>query len=105
LPPAGRALAESALVERPLRGQEALEAVRRTGGWIDAVGDLSLERALRLLWLGAFKVEASAALPVAWLIGEAARRDLKVLEDAVIILGGAGLRRGRPLFDAGWTTP
>lgn len=104
LPPAGRALAESTMIENPLRGREALAAVRATGGWIDAVEDLSVERALRLLWLGGFKVEASAALPVAWLLGEAAKRDLRVLSDAVIVLGGAGLRRGRPLFDAGWTT-
>ncbi len=92
-------LAEGVAISRPARGAEVLEAVRRSEGSVVAVDELAVERALRLLWLAGFKVEPTAALPVAWLLAECARRGTDRLEGVVVVLTGAGIRQGLSLVD------
>lgn len=96
--PGQTGLAEGVLSPAPSRGAEVLRAVRSTQGLVATVDDLALDRALRLLWLGGFKVEPTSALPVAWLLQECATRSLASLEGVVVVLTGHGIRRGRPLW-------
>jgi hypothetical protein len=51
-----------------------------------------------------FRVEPTAALPVAWLLQRHAAREAGALGDTVVLLSGHGLRDGRPLFP-GMSTP
>ena len=90
-------LAEGAVVPRPARAIELLEAVHTTGGAAVAVDESSIERALRLLWSAGLRVEPTAALPVAFLLGGAAPVILNGAGPVVVLLSGAGLRQGRPL--------
>ncbi|MCU0223033.1 MAG: pyridoxal-phosphate dependent enzyme [Acidobacteria bacterium] len=90
-------LAEGAVVPRPARAIELLEAVHATGGAAVAVDESSIERALRLLWSAGLRVEPTAALPVAFLLGGAAPEILAGARPVVVLLSGAGLRQGRPL--------
>ncbi len=95
--PARPVSATEAFVASPLRRREALAAVEQTVGMFDEVDDLALDRSLRLLWREGYRVEATAALPVAWLLGEGRRILENKVEDIVVILTGAGVREGRNL--------
>ena len=90
-------LAEGAVVPRPARAIELLEAVNATGGAIVTVEEPAIERALRLLWLAEMRVEPTAALPVAFLLGDGAARVLAGVRRVVVLLSGAGVRLGHPL--------
>lgn len=90
-------LAEGAVVPRPARAIELLEAVHATRGAAVAVDESSIERALRLLWSAGLRVEPTAALPVAFLLGGAAPAVLEGAGPVVVLLSGAGVRQGRPL--------
>jgi threonine synthase len=98
-PPDRAGLAEGVLIPHPARGREVLAAVRSSGGTIESVDDMAVDRALRLLWLAGFKVEPTSALPVAWLLARARRGALPTREPIVVILTGHGIRAGRSLVE------
>ncbi len=93
-------LAEGAVVPRPVRAVELLEAVRQTDGLVVTAGEVAIDRALRLLWREGFRVEPTAALPVAFLLGRSAPRLLAGARRVVVLLSGAGVRQGRALVGA-----
>lgn len=98
LPGSGSGLAEGVLIPRPARDAEALAAVRATGGAVDAVDDLALDGATRLLWREGFRVEPTAALPVAWIFDRGQKGALSGVDEVVVLLSGHGVREDRPLF-------
>lgn len=91
-------LAEGVLIPCPARDTEALAAARASGGAIVTVDDLALDGATRVLWREGFRVEPTAALPVAWLLDRGQKRDLAGVDDVVVLLSGHGVREGKPLF-------
>jgi len=97
-PPCRPGLAEGVLVAEPARAPEAIAAVRASGGTIGVVDDLALERALRLLWREGRRVEPTAALPVAWILHLAARRE-SLPGPVVAVLTGHGVRADRSLCE------
>jgi threonine synthase len=99
-------LAEGAVVPRPARAVELLEAVHATGGAVAVVGEEAIGRALRRLWSAGLRVEPTAALPVAYLLHGDSARVLDGTRRVVVLLSGAGVRHGRPLVDLpGLETP
>jgi threonine synthase len=92
-------LAEGAVVPRPARAIELLEAVHATGGAIGTVEEEAIDSALRLLWSAGLRVEPTAALPVAFLQNSDAARVLAGARRVVVLLSGAGVRQGRPLVN------
>lgn len=94
----GGSLAEGVQIATPRRAQEALAAVRRSGGAIVAVTELALERAIRLAWREGLKIEPTAGLGLAFLL-DAGARLLAGVEDIVVLLSGHGVRDGRPLVE------
>ncbi len=67
-PPAvrgGETIAEGVAIAAPVRWEQIMEIVRRTGGEVVAADDLEVEEALRLLGGKGIYVEPTSALPVA----------------------------------------
>jgi threonine synthase len=90
-------LAEGAVVPRPARAVELLEALHATGGAAVTADEASIARALRLLWDAGRRVEPTAALPVAFLLAASAAEVLGGARRIVVLLSGAGVRQGRTL--------
>jgi threonine synthase len=92
VPPAAT-LAEGARIASPPRGRQILAAVRRSGGWAEAVEDDLLIDTLRQLWRQGLYVEPTAALGAAAFRQAIERRTLPPGE-VVIVLTGTGLKTG-----------
>ncbi|MCX7623616.1 MAG: pyridoxal-phosphate dependent enzyme [Thermomicrobium sp.] len=90
LPP-GETLAEGARIGAPPRGALLLAALRRSGGWPEAVPEPVLRETVRLLWRQGLYVEPTAGLGAA-AYRLARRRGWEPAGPVVVLLTGSGLK-------------
>jgi len=88
----GPTLAEGARIGYPPRGQQLLTILRSSHGWAEAVTEVSLVAALRLLWRQGLFVEPTAALGAAAFCQVVARGIPLPDGPIVIVLTGSGLK-------------
>jgi len=87
----GATAADGVRVCAPPRGAEVLEAVRRSDGSVEEVGEEEIEEARRALWRKGYAVESTGALAAACVfrLGNALRRRHG---DLAVVLTGTGLK-------------
>jgi threonine synthase len=87
----GATAADGVRVCAPPRGAEVLEAVRQSGGSIEAVSEEEIAEARRALWRKGYAVESTGAVAAAYILrhGDVLRRRYG---DLAVALTGSGLK-------------
>lgn len=88
----GETLAEGTRIGNPSRPGQILAAVRKSGGWGQAVSEDALKQALRTLWRQGIYVEPTAAVGAAAFVDAVEAGRLPEKGETVILLTGSGLK-------------
>lgn len=93
----GETIAEGIRIAHPLRGDEVLQAVERSGGWFEIVDEAAIRDGFRALAERGLFVEPTSA--VVWPALLATLKDLP--DPIVVMLTGSGLKSPQAFAEAG----